>query len=77
MSARILVVDDSPENLQVMAAVLKEQYKVRVAINGERALALAQTLAALPTEALVRVKRLVHAEHLPDVPAALGRESRP
>lgn len=43
----------------------------------ERALALAQTLAALPTEALVRVKRLVHAEHLPDVPAALGRESRP
>jgi diguanylate cyclase (GGDEF)-like protein len=39
--ASILVVDDSPENLQVMAAVLKEQYKVRVAINGERALALA------------------------------------
>ena len=39
--ASILVVDDSPENLQVMAAVLKEHYKVRVAINGERALALA------------------------------------
>jgi len=39
--ASILVVDDSPENLQVISAVLREHYKVRVAINGERALALA------------------------------------
>jgi len=39
--ASILVVDDSPENLQVISAVLKEHYKVKVAINGERALALA------------------------------------
>ncbi len=39
--ATILVVDDSPENLQVISAVLKEHYKVKVAINGERALALA------------------------------------
>ena len=40
--ATILVVDDSPENLQVLSAVLKGQYKVKVALNGERALALAQ-----------------------------------
>jgi len=39
--ATILVVDDSPENLQVISAVLKEHYKVKVAISGERALALA------------------------------------
>jgi putative two-component system response regulator len=39
--ATILVVDDSPENLQVISAVLKEHYKVKVAINGERALTLA------------------------------------
>ena len=39
--ATILVVDDSPENLQVISAVLKEHYKVKIAINGERALALA------------------------------------
>jgi len=39
--ANILVVDDSPENLQVISAVLKQDYKVKVAINGERALALA------------------------------------
>ncbi len=40
--ATILVVDDSPENLQVLSAVLKEHYKVKAALNGERALALAQ-----------------------------------
>ena len=39
--ANILVVDDSPDNLQVLAAVLKQDFKVKVAINGERALALA------------------------------------
>ncbi len=39
--ANILVVDDSPENLQVISAVLKQDYRVKVAINGERALALA------------------------------------
>ena len=44
--ATILVVDDSPENLQVISAVLKEHYKVKVAINGERALALATAAGA-------------------------------
>lgn len=39
--ANILVVDDSPDNLQVLAAVLKQDFTVKVAINGERALALA------------------------------------
>ena len=48
--ATILVVDDSPENLQVLSAVLKGQYKVKVALNGERALALAQ---AEPTPDLI------------------------
>ncbi len=35
--ANILVVDDSPENLQVISAALKQDYRVKVAINGERA----------------------------------------
>ncbi|MGY0197192.1 response regulator [Leptothrix sp. BB-4] len=39
----ILVVDDTPENLELMAALLShEKYRVRVAHNGERALALAR-----------------------------------
>ena len=35
--ATILVVDDTPENLSLMGDVLSPFYRVRVAINGERA----------------------------------------
>ena len=37
----VLVVDDTPENLSLMSGLLKEQYQVKVANNGERALRLA------------------------------------
>ncbi|HNQ90910.1 MAG TPA: adenylate/guanylate cyclase domain-containing protein [Verrucomicrobiota bacterium] len=38
-SARILIVDDTPANLQTLAAVLKEQgYQISVATNGQQAL---------------------------------------
>ena len=36
--ATVLVVDDTPENLQLMNALLKDLYKVKVASSGERAL---------------------------------------
>ena len=36
--ATVLVVDDTPENLQLMNALLKDLYKVKVAGSGERAL---------------------------------------
>jgi putative two-component system response regulator len=36
----ILVVDDTPGNLAVMTALLKDDYRVKVAHNGERALRL-------------------------------------
>ncbi|TXT36246.1 MAG: putative two-component system response regulator [Comamonadaceae bacterium] len=39
----ILVVDDTPDNLAVMSALLKGSYKVKVANNGERALKFAST----------------------------------
>ena len=38
----VLVVDDMPENLQVMNALLKERYKTRIANNGEVALLAAR-----------------------------------
>jgi len=41
--AYVLVVDDSPENLLLMARILEERYRVKVAKNGERALVLAAT----------------------------------
>ncbi len=37
----ILVVDDTPENLELMNALLKNLYKIKVAKNGERALQIA------------------------------------
>jgi len=37
----ILIVDDTPENLDVLVAVLKDDYRVKVASNGARALTLA------------------------------------
>ena len=38
--ATILVVDDTPENIDVLRGLLKAHYKVKVAINGEQALKL-------------------------------------
>jgi len=40
--SRVLVVDDTPENVDVLAGVLKADYQVSVALNGEKALKLAQ-----------------------------------
>ena len=47
--ATVLVVDDSPENLAMMSGLLKEQYRVKVANNGEKALRIleAETLPDL------------------------------
>jgi putative two-component system response regulator len=36
--ATILVVDDTPDNLSLMSALLEDTYKVKVANSGERAL---------------------------------------
>jgi len=39
----VLVVDDTPENIDVLRGVLKSHYKVKVAINGEQALKLCRS----------------------------------
>jgi len=39
--ATVLVVDDTPDNLSLMSALLKDLYKVKVANNGEKALKIA------------------------------------
>ncbi len=40
--ARVLVVDDQPANIQILAEALKAQYDVRIANNGMKALQIAQ-----------------------------------
>lgn len=38
----ILIVDDTPDNLDVLGGILGKNYKVKAALNGERALRIAQ-----------------------------------
>ena len=37
----ILVVDDTPDNIQLLSGLLKDSYKVKAATNGEKALVVA------------------------------------
>lgn len=39
----VLIVDDDPENLAIMSSILKDQYKLKMAKDGERALKLVLT----------------------------------
>jgi phosphoserine phosphatase RsbU/P len=39
----VLLVDDTPVNIQMVQAILKDSYRIRVATNGLKALALAST----------------------------------
>jgi putative two-component system response regulator len=42
MKPVILVVDDTPDNIALLSGLLKEMYRVKVATNGEKALAVAK-----------------------------------
>lgn len=39
----ILVVDDVPENIDILKGILQSQYKVKVALNGKKALAITES----------------------------------
>ena len=39
-TATVLVVDDTPDNLMLMAELLKDSYRVKAANSGEKALSL-------------------------------------
>ncbi|MES2610680.1 MAG: response regulator, partial [Pseudomonadota bacterium] len=41
--ATILVVDDTPDNLQLLAGLFRDRFKVKIAHNGEKALAICQS----------------------------------
>jgi putative two-component system response regulator len=40
--AKILIVDDTPENIQILMETLKSDYKIVAAVNGQKALELAE-----------------------------------
>jgi two-component system sensor histidine kinase/response regulator len=77
-AADILIVDDTPDNLRLLSIMLTEQgYKVRKAINGQRAL---QAVEAVPPDLIlldIRMpdmtgydvcRRLKESEHTQDIP---------
>ena len=41
---KILIVDDTPENIQILMETLKDDYKIVAAINGEKALKMAEMI---------------------------------
>ncbi len=41
IKATILIVDDAPENIDVLTSVLRDDYKVKAALNGETAIQIA------------------------------------
>jgi sigma-B regulation protein RsbU (phosphoserine phosphatase) len=38
----VLLVDDAPDNIQIVNSILKDMYKIRIATNGTQALTLAK-----------------------------------
>ena len=52
--ASILVIDDTPENIDLLVEILKDDYRVRAAINGEQGLKIAR-LANAPDLILLDV----------------------
>lgn len=41
-AATVLIVDDTPDNLMLMAELLKDRYRVKAANSGEKAIRLLQ-----------------------------------
>lgn len=54
-SQTILIVDDAPENLEMLSTILKRDYTVKVATSGKKALDLASNPATLPDLILLDV----------------------
>ncbi len=42
----VLIVDDTPDNISLLSALLKDQYKIKIATNGLKALQIANVLPA-------------------------------
>ena len=40
--SQILVVDDTPENVDILAGILREHYQIKVALNGAKAISIAE-----------------------------------
>ncbi len=55
INKKILIVDDSPEAIEVLCNALPKQYKLLVALSGEKAIKLLETSEELPDLILMDV----------------------
>jgi putative two-component system response regulator len=51
----ILIVDDAPENIELLNIILGQEYKIKVALNGEKAIEVASNPSQLPDLILLDV----------------------
>jgi len=51
----ILIVDDAPENIELLNHILSNEYRIKVALNGKKALEIAANAADLPDLILLDV----------------------
>jgi len=51
----ILIVDDAPENIDLLNVILSQDYKIKVALNGEKAIEIASDAKDLPDLILLDV----------------------
>ena len=79
--ASVLVVDDSPDNLSLMSGLLKDEYRVKVANNGARALKIAQSEhppdlilldIMMPEISGIDILRQMRRDQLPDIALGVG-----
>lgn len=67
---QLLIVDDTPENVDVLAAILREHYQIKVALNGAKALQIAESDRAKDLQAAA----VVDAAFTEEDPAAVKEE---
>lgn len=51
----VLVVDDSPQNLDILTSILAPHFRIKVALNGEKALKIAEATSGVPDIILLDV----------------------
>ena len=51
----VLIVDDTPDNITLLSALLKDRYKTKVATNGERALKIAGIVPQMPPAIMLTI----------------------
>jgi CheY-like chemotaxis protein len=56
----LLIVDDAPANLQMMRSILKDDFKIRVATSGAKALDLVKAAGGIEMKEDLSPRQMLH-----------------